>query len=83
MEETNSSFWISRPTNVEMDQLNPDPSNLPTTRRQSRTSRIATSMYQGVKEVQVHGTRYSCKPPKLFIISITLIQMMVYLIFIW
>ena len=55
-------------------------------RRRSRTSRFATSMYQGVREeipkfIQT-GT-YSCKPPKLFIITITLIQMMVYLIFLW
>ena len=27
MEETNASLWISPPTNVEMDYLNPDPSN--------------------------------------------------------
>ena len=51
-------------------------------RRRSRTSRFATSMYQGVKEVE-RSERYSCKPPKLFIITITLIQMMVYLIFLW
>ena len=148
MEETNASLWISPPTNVEMDQLNPDPSNsseVPSesclssfhlefsfisvvfrwiflkfhmilwlfmtkmvlqkvhrsnttvkwaekqltcaVRRGSRTIRYATSMYQGVKNVVVnhqnYATRYSCKPPKLFIISITLIQMMVYLIFLW
>ena len=142
MEEANASLWISPPTNVEMDQLNPDPSNSsevpsesclssfylefsffsvvfrwiflwsffwlfmtkmvlqkvrqsdmtelqvkwaekqPTcaVRRRSRTSRFATSMYQGVKE---EIPRYSCTPPKLFIICITLIQMMVYLIFLW
>ena len=27
MEQTNGSLWISPPTNVEMDHLNPDPSN--------------------------------------------------------
>ena len=27
MEVANASLWISPPTNVEMDQLNPDPSN--------------------------------------------------------
>jgi len=84
MEGTNTSLWIDPPTNVEMDQLNPDPSNSSEVpmRRRSRTSRFATSMYQGVKEVE-RSERYSCKPPKLFIITITLIQMMVYLIFLW
>jgi len=88
MEGTNTSLWIDPPTNVEMDPLNPDPSNSSEVpmRRRSRTSRFATSMYQGVREeipkfIQT-GT-YSCKPPKLFIITITLIQMMVYLIFLW
>ena len=80
MDETNGSLWISPPPNLEMDHLNPDPSNLPVVRRQSRTRRFATSMYQGVKE---DIPKYSCTPPKLFIISITLIQMMVYLIFLW
>ena len=144
MEQTKGSLWISPPTNVEMDHLNPDPSNsseVPSesclssfhlefsfisvvfrwifilfhmvlwlfmtkmvlqkvhrsdttelqvkwaekrltcaVRRRSRTSRFATSIYQGVRE---EIPRYSCKPPKLFIISITLIQMMVYLIFLW